>query len=171
MNSDENISKIISIKDMSLETLLNLPQCSVYALLNEVDKRIAVFTTRALFSHLTRLIENIKVSIEYEQMRIDSKNIKLVILETKYDPIAVNYYLETYTNNKYTLYKDYNITTYKFDKSIAYEKGKLYYFLYIVSNNGNRILLGKFNTHTELKQFIKKEYPDNVINKVVKYNI
>ena len=81
------IIKIITTNDMNLETILildqlmQLPKCCIYALVNDQDKRVQVYHTKSVLTHLMNIVDNIRNNTKgYELIEKDTKLLRICIL-------------------------------------------------------------------------------------------
>lgn len=168
MNELHGSEKYITGIDVSLETLLDLPQACIYALVNEVDMKVSVYGTRDLIGSLGRYIKDCKYGSNGVVTR-DSGKVKIVILETEFDKVLLDRHIVRYKQLGYVMYNDVVSHEYKLLPSIRICRNVAKYYLYIVSNTNNRILVGIFDSYNDMNTFISNEYSNNVINKIVKH--
>jgi hypothetical protein len=155
-----------------LQDLCSLPKEAVYCLINEKDKRVQVFQTSNLVSHIGKLVLEIG-SLNNKNLRLDLNNIKLLIVETKFEnkESRNNVFkktVEKYKKLGYEFYNELSVAQYKLKESFQYRNHKAYYVIELVGAKGSKpIVVGVFTKWREARTFQDKEYPNGCIEKVV----
>lgn len=175
MDEDNKCLELINKSNSTLETLLTVPKACIYAFVNTKDKRIQLFSTANFSQHVSRMVDEIRTSVEYKSLYEDKQKVLLKVLETGLKEDMLRHRLGEYTKQYqvkgYTLYKDMSISLYKLHKTIVYDNRKALYKLELVSpNRSKRILLGLFNKHKDLETFMDTNYPNGIIREVIKYS-
>jgi hypothetical protein len=165
MSEVKRCGMLINSINVTLETLLQCYGRRTYALVNEVDRKVSVFTTKDMAGSLARLIKD--ANILYKQ---DSSKLVLIVLETEYGNDIKSKYINQYKNNGYTLYDGIKCNSYKLVPSVKFNRGSTCrYELYVVSNSNTRILIGIFNSYKDMSLFISECYPGNVVDTVIRH--
>jgi hypothetical protein len=159
-----------------LETVLSVlassPREAVYCLINEEDKRIAIYSTSNFISHISRLSQELS-SANNREIRRDLNKVKVTILETVFRDKRHrnNLYrsiVQKYKRLGWTFYKDTNITQYKLKESYRHRNAVLYYVLTLENPKGRSIVVGVFEKARDARTFKASHYPDaEVITEVV----
>ncbi len=167
-----NSHQLMSKLKLDLETLLQMSSTScVYGLVNRSKKRIQIYSTRSLLTHLGRIMSEIAVSGEYKEMLQDMSDIELVILETNIEDndlkLKLANWVDEYERKRYTFYKDIAPLRYTLETTVEYKSGRLSYCLYLVNRKRHRVLVGVFLKKQQLTSFVKSAYPSKRVSAVV----
>ena len=157
---------------LDLETLLSMSNTAcVYAFLNKSKKRIQVYATKSLLTHLGRTVSEIAMSGEYVELFRDMADIELVILETGIQEnemkLKLSNWIDEYERKRYKLYKDIAPLRYVLETSVEYKAGRLCYCLYLRNRRRDRILVGVFDKKKQLTSFVKSAYPSKRVSAIV----
>lgn len=145
---------------MSLETIINFaalvasPDECIYALVNDEDKRVQIYSTKSFLSHLLKIVKESKLGCN-GLMGEDTKKIRVVILETvlgKDTRFLVSKYRTQYRDLGYSPYKSYRDANYKLVIELVAE-GVSRYGVYLRGYNENT-LLGEFKRYDEAKRYV-----------------
>lgn len=145
---------------MSLETIINFagmvacPDECIYALVNDEDKRVQVYSTKSFLSHLIGIVKETKYG--FNLMGEDTKKIRIVILETVLEGntrVLVSKYRNQYKDLGYKPYKEYKDSKYRLVAEPVGRYDELKYGVYLRGYNVND-LLGEFDTYAEAKRYM-----------------
>lgn len=175
MSSYKTVTESIAVDLKSLETILKVmsscPKECLYAVINECDKRIQVFSTSNFISHISRLAQELG-HLNNKPLLEDLQNIKVVILETEFRDKKHRYSLyrreiQKYKDGGWTFYSDRNVALYRLNQGYKYKGHKLYYVVELVARNGDRTVVGAFTKAKEAKRFISEHYSNDIITEIV----
>lgn len=170
--STHNLHQLMSKLKLDLETMLQMAGTScVYGLVNKSKKRIQIYATKSLLTHLGRIVSEIAVSGEYNEMIHDMSDIELIILETNIEDndlrLKLANWVDEYERKRYTFYKDIAPLRYTLETTVEYKAGRLCYCLYLVNRKRHRVLVGVFEKKKQLTSFVKSAYPSKRVSAIV----
>lgn len=138
------------------EELIKLPKKCVYGLFNYKDKKVYIGYSSNIFFTLSRLISS-------NTLKEDWSLLELKILES-FDSsnslrIRYQYWSKYYSNQGFSLYRKYKAVQYKLREEIIRDlNGRIHFSVKLISKGYKEILVGVFNDHTEMKEFVKTNY-------------
>lgn len=164
--------QLMSKLKLDLETLLAMSgTVCVYAFVNKSKKRIQVYTTKSLLTHLGRTVSEIAMSGEYVELRQDMSDVEVIILETGIQEnemkLKLANWIDKYERNRYKLYKDIAPLRYVLETTVEYKAGRLCYCLYLRNRRRDRVLVGVFDKKKQLTSFVKSAYPSKRVSAIV----
>ncbi len=168
MNIDNIPTELIAEDLRPLETILNTlstsPKECLYAVINESEKRIQIYSTSNFVSHVSRLAQEMN-SLKYRLLRDDLNKVKVIILETKFRDkrhrdSLYREYTQQYKNNGWVFYSDRNIAQYKIHESYKYKNNVLYYVIELVTGDGRYTVVGVFSKYKEARDWKQTSYPN-----------
>lgn len=146
---------------MRLRLLTDIPECGIYALIHPKSKRMTLYYTTNIISHLLRTTENIrygrvrdphlkKYRKDYEfrvieELVLPASNQERILQKTLVLDIAARY-----RDLGYKVSVPFNIPKFKFSIKL-----NTYIYLYIINKNGNELLLGVFDTKSECTEYVQ----------------
>lgn len=157
--------------------LLSLPESGVYALVNEIDKKVLIVSSSDLVSSYLRLIKGIQSgsSTLYRNLRVNTQSLIFVLLEKVTDKynltVRRDYFEDYYRNNGYSLYAltgkrvKYTIKT-----NIIHVDFSPKCIVYLRSNRGSKVVVGAFDNVDECNTFVETHYSNGVPNIVYSDN-
>lgn len=160
-------------KDL-INTLSQLPNMCVFALVNEKDKKIFIGKTTNLVTYLGRLINECQYSNK------ELLTLPFIILESITDKpnlyVRFNYWINYYSNKGYLIYKKpkYRLN-YKLridlmgDFRMQYEARHLFY-VKILSRRYRELVIGVFDKIYDAEAFIADNYPNGIESVVYSSN-
>lgn len=168
----QELHQLMSKLKLDLETLVDMSGTScVYGLVNRSKKRIQIYATKSLLTHLARIMSEITTSGEYYEMIQDMSDIELVILETDIEDNSLRLkhanWIDEYERKRYTFYKDIAPLKYTLETTVEYKSGRLSYCLYLVNKKRSKILVGVFQKKQQLTSFVKSAYPSKRVSAVI----
>jgi hypothetical protein len=155
-----------------LRYLSQAPKECLYALINESDKRIQVYSTSNFIGHISRIAQEIG-TLENRILKHDLEKIKLCILETEFDTKLHrdNKYRALVTKYKaegWEFYSDTNIAQYKIKEGYKTKDKQLYYVLELEDRNKRRLVVGVFDKASEARLWKYRNYPrEGIITEIV----
>lgn len=161
---------------MNKKLFYDLTQCPkecVYALVNEADKRIQVYSTGNFLSHFSKLIQELG-TLDHKPLVADLEKIELVFLETRFEnrkhrDVKFKYQVDKYRNLGYNMYVDLSLTNYRIRECYKHRDGKSYVVLELRGSKGVKpILIGVFSKYKKAKAFLEEHYKDGIVTDVVK---
>lgn len=169
MGKKQKVDQLKDVHAVDLETLLKFTGSVVFALRNRFKKRVQVYGSSTGLAHLGRLLEEIKISGEYTELRQDLEELEVVILETNVEDVKLKivHYTKQYEDLGYALYRDIAPVKYVLETTIEYKASKMYYCLYAVNRKRKRCLLGTFTKKKQLTSFMKEHYPSGRVSALV----
>lgn len=171
MSRKKKLDQLIEGHCVSLETLNGLCISSVFALKHRSKKRIQVYGSSNTILHLGRLLEGIRTSGEYSELRNEIQDIEVVILETNVSSndlrLKISNWIYEFECKGYMLYKDISPLKYVLETALEYNAGRLCYCLYVKNKGNDRKLVGVFEKKADLKQFVKEKYKERRISAIV----
>jgi len=151
---------------INLNTLLNLPECAVFALVNEHDKMVYLGYSTSVLSKLDEVLGFIRRGERFgSQMRVDSGKLEFKIVETvncrNKLKIRYSYHYDQFVKNGYKFYNEIVPVRYKAKQLIRRmsdhnEVPRV--CLYLVSKGNRKILVGVFETVAEANKFQQIHY-------------
>ena len=169
MTMKQQRDHLLDIQNIDLETLVALSGSLVYALVNESGKLVQVFGSTNGLKHLGGILDEIKTSGEYKDMRKDLPNLVLKILETNPEHMktAIGLWVDKYESFGYAMYKDRSPMRLSLETRLVFVRGKLRYCLYVVGRKSYEKLVGVFDRKKDLEQFKNASYKGDRISTVV----
>jgi hypothetical protein len=164
----------VGLLDMNLNDLLALPECCVYALVNEVDRKCQVFSTSSLLKHLGGLIDDIRISGEWQSIQGDIQKVQVRILEVLKDEKNMRFHqsqwIKRLNEEGYKNYKDISPVSYKVDIVLGFRHGNLQYMVYLMNKRKDRKLIGLFTKKKEMNEFLHSHYPNGVVTSIITHS-
>ena len=169
---EQKLHQLMSGLTLDLETLYSMSGTScVYGLVHKSKKKIQLYATKSLLTHLGRIMDEIRASGEYKEMLQDISQLELVVLETCIEEkdlkLRLANWISKYEQKKYVLYKDIAPLRYVLETTVEYKAGRLCYCLYLVNKKRHRVLVGVFEKKKQLTSFVKSAYPGKRVSAVV----
>lgn len=154
--------------------LLDTAVSGLYCLINEKDKRVYVCHSINILDSLKRHIESLKMGGHYcNLLQQDLLKLEYKYLETESDKTSMMIKEEKwkryYQDLGYSLYKRRTAINFKIKMKIE-TRGELSYkvLVYLITtNNGNKRIVGIFNTKNEGTEFINKYYNNSIIQDII----
>lgn len=171
MYSNNIVTPYILFDPTIIDNLAHLPEMCIFGLINNDTRSILIFRSKNIVTTLSRIIKEYK----YSNKNI-LKDFKLIIIEKINDPdnlwIRYNFWNDHYSNNDYIVHNrcKYKIR-YKLRKQIlgdfrmTYDKRHLFY-VKVVSRRNKEIVVGIFDSVSDMDEFTSKFYPNGVIDNI-----
>lgn len=160
---------------MNLNTLLDLPEFAVFAIVNHTDKRVYLSYSSSLLVKLSEVLGYIRRSESYgKQMGEDIGKLEFVIVETvdcrNRLKIRHSYHYDQFQKNGYSFYNPSHPVRYKPKQLIlrmADHNEIPRIALYLVSKGNHKILVGVFETVQKANEFQQIHYPSEFANDII----
>lgn len=147
---------------MKLRDLLDIPECGIYALIHEKSKRIFLYYSNNMSSHLMRLVQNLKYGrVREPHLKRYRKDYQFEIIEKLPIPASNQERLlqrfslreieKKYKDLGYQVVVPCNTPKFKFFVILDSNFIKLF----IINKNNDRILLGVFSTKKECDSYVE----------------
>lgn len=171
MSKKHKRDHLVEVLGITLEKLVELSGSSVYALVCHSKKRLQVYGSVTTLVHLGRILEEIKLSGEYTELREDLSQIQLEILETNVSKedmrLRISNWVHEFEGKGYSLYKDIAPLKYVLETILEYKGGTLCYCLYAKNSKKHRKLLGIFSRKKQLNEFVRSNYSNERVSALV----
>lgn len=166
MKKIQKVDELLHVLPFSLETLLGIPENSVYCFLNVDARHVQVYASVCIVKHLAGLLEAIKTSGEYKVLKEEIHSTKIVVLETGVDreqlKLRQAFWIDQYKHKGYSLYKEVTPIRYNLETDVTWVGGRIEYHLY-ARNKRKGVLLGKFRKKKDMDTFLKENYKDGKV--------
>ena len=151
------------------QTLIEMNKPGVWAFVNDTDRIIYLSYSKNIQSTISRNIKEVMDnSHSCKRLIKDKSKLNLVVLEYNCEKAKLNYWLDHYRNDGYSLYRNRNgEVTYRLQVKIVAE-----YLIHVILRNlhGNSVVVGVFDSMEEANTFIQTHYPDKIYNIVYSDN-
>lgn len=150
---------------MKLDSLVNLPISGLFAILNDIDKKVYVLYTCNIYVAMGKLLTSIKDGSS--PLSQDVKKLELVVIETMEGDIKVlrakyDYWLSHYKTMGYSNYRNYqDIAKYKLRIQYTKINDEIIHVVYLVSRKSKKHLLAAFRTAQEADSWVLESFPNN----------
>lgn len=146
---------------MKLSVLLDIPQCGIYALINDSSKRVCLYYSINIMSHFLRLLEDIKnkrvsnkhlvkYSGSYRFEIIEKLPIPTSNQERNLQLYSIRDVQKIWEDKGYRATVPSNVPVYRFVTRLEVSGMKLF----IVSKKGDELLLGVFSSKSECTDYM-----------------
>lgn len=168
----ESIAVDLKCLETVLGVLAQSPRECLYAVINESDKRIQIYSTSNFVSHVSRLAQELE-HLNNRLLKEDLHKVKVVVLYTEFRDKKHRYNLyrseiQKYKNLGWTFYSDRNIAQYTLHEAYRYKDHVLYYVIELVARNNDRIVVGVFSKAREARDWRDTNYPNrDIITEIV----
>ena len=151
------------MKNMTLDDFKYLCKPSIFALVNQEDRRIYLSQSSNTLLAISQLFDKLNKGFYHHKLLLEdyrNNRLELVLYEETYDEITRKIRLrelqDRYRNMGYLIYNRFKSSRYRL--RIDYKVNPFKTDLYMVSNDGSRFLVGRFNTTKECEEFIQRYY-------------
>ena len=150
---------------MKLDSLVNLPISGLFAILNDIDKKVYVLYTCNIYVSIGKLLTAIKDGSS--SLSNDVGKLELVVVETLEGDVKTlrakyDYWLSHYKALGYSNYRNYeNIAKYKLRIQYTKLDDQIVHAVYLVSRKSKKYLLAAFHTAQEADTWVSESFPSN----------